>query len=55
EPVHVIFTLALKTKEAHLIVEQLMKLALNEEKMQKIKMASSKRDIYHYVKSAIFE
>lgn len=55
KPVHVIFTLALKTKEAHLIVEQLMKLALNEEKMQKIKMASSKRDIYHYVKSAIFE
>ncbi|MBC1481277.1 BglG family transcription antiterminator [Listeria seeligeri] len=55
EPVHVIFTLALNTKEAHSIVEQLMKLALNEEKMNKIKLASSKRDIYHYVKSAIFE
>lgn len=55
EPVHVIFTLALNTKEAHSIVEQLMKLALNEEKMNKIKLASSKRDIYHYVKSTIFE
>ncbi|MGC9267050.1 BglG family transcription antiterminator [Listeria ivanovii] len=55
EPVHVIFTLALKTKEAHLLVEQLMKLALDEERIKKIRMASSKRDIYHYVKSAILE
>ncbi|MBC1648604.1 transcription antiterminator [Listeria booriae] len=55
EPVRVIFTLALRTKEAPILVEQLMKLIVNQDKMAKFKAGHSTDDVYHDVLSAIYE
>ncbi|EIA19917.1 BglG family transcription antiterminator [Listeria fleischmannii] len=55
EPVRLIFTLAFESKEARRLVEQLMKVVLNEEQVSRILSAKSHKDIYNYTKSAIYE
>ncbi|WP_239253555.1 BglG family transcription antiterminator [Listeria ilorinensis] len=55
EPVRLIFTLAFKSPETRKLVEQLVKFVLNEEKVNRLVMMKSARDIYHDVQSAIYE
>ncbi|MHC5252398.1 BglG family transcription antiterminator [Listeria kieliensis] len=55
KPVQLLFTLAFHQKEAHKVVEQLVKIALNEEKVAQIISTRSARDICSYLKAAIYE
>lgn len=52
-PVKVIFTMAFRSKETHLIVERLAQLALNSDKVRLLTEATTKEEIYQLIKATI--